>query len=91
MEGSKARQKAHMVDRGTKRGIRCFPRSGGEGRTSIFAIHSNGIKSNGDAYIFNFNGEHLAQQAGRMVEEYNATFDRWRRSGHQRTSKTSWM
>jgi predicted helicase len=48
---------------------------------SLFVKFSNGIQSNGDAYVFNFNRERLERSSEEMIEAYNAELDRWIRSG----------
>jgi predicted helicase len=53
--------------------------------TTIFKAYSRGLCSNGDAYIYNFDGSSLHERAGRMVEAYNAELDRWRRNGRPKS------
>lgn len=48
---------------------------------TIFSTFSNGVKSNNDAYVYNFDETALRQHAQRMVEDYNAEVDRWKRKG----------
>ncbi|MBZ5499045.1 MAG: N-6 DNA methylase [Acidobacteriia bacterium] len=48
---------------------------------SIFGTFSNGVKSNSDAYVYDFNRDELTARAKRMVEAYSAELDRWRRAG----------
>ncbi len=51
---------------------------------SIFYSYSNGIKSNNDAYVFNFNIENLKTRAKKMIEDYNLNFDRFARANESR-------
>jgi predicted helicase len=48
---------------------------------AIFRTFSNGVKSNCDAYVLNFNREALIKQARAMVVDYNSQRDRWMRAG----------
>ncbi len=47
----------------------------------IFLDFSNGVKSNNDAYVYNFSYETIEQSAQRMVEDYNSQRDRYLRHG----------
>jgi len=49
---------------------------------SIFYSYSNGIKSNNDAYVFNFDLNNLKNLAKKMIEDYNLNFDRFARSNN---------
>lgn len=49
-----------------------------KGPEGIFRISSNGLKSNNDAYVYDFQWQILAERARRMVEAYNAELHRWR-------------
>lgn len=51
-----------------------------EGLDGIFATYSNGVQSNRDPWVFNFNREHLEKNASLLVSTYNAELDRWNRS-----------
>lgn len=52
-----------------------------DGLESIFKVYSRAICSNGDAYVFNFNATAERLTAQRMVENFKAQGDRWRRKG----------
>ena len=45
----------------------------------IFQIYSSGVKTNRDAWVYNFNRDTLAETMNRMIETYNAEVDRWKR------------
>ena len=47
----------------------------------IFKSYSNGVKTNRDAWVCNFNRNALAANVQRMIENYNAEVDRWKRRG----------
>ena len=47
----------------------------------VFAIHSRGVATNGDSYVYDFSRTTLAQRAGLMVEDFNTQVDRWKRRG----------
>ena len=46
---------------------------------AIFHRLSNGVKTNRDAWAYNFNRNTLAENMSRMIEIYNAEIDRWKR------------
>ena len=46
---------------------------------AIFHRFSNGVKTNRDAWAYNFNRNALAKNMSRMIEIYNAEVDRWKR------------
>ena len=43
----------------------------------IFKTYSNGVKTNRDAWVYNFNRNTLAENMSRMIETYNAEVVRW--------------
>ena len=43
----------------------------------IFKTYSNGVKTNRDAWVYNFNREALAENVSRMIENYNTEVARW--------------
>jgi predicted helicase len=45
---------------------------------AIFRMSSNGVQSNNDAYVYDFDHGCLAARAQRMVHAYNTELDRWR-------------
>ena len=47
----------------------------------IFKTYSPGIKTNRDAWAYNFNRGALTENIQRMSETYNAEVDRWKRRG----------
>ena len=47
----------------------------------IFKIYSAGVKTNRDAWVYNFNRNALDANVQRMIENYNAEVDRWKRRG----------
>jgi predicted helicase len=46
---------------------------------AIFRTFSNGVKSNNDDLVYDFDETLLTKRAKRMVEAYHAELDRWRR------------
>jgi predicted helicase len=51
---------------------------------AIFQTFSNGIKSNNDAYVFDFSGGELTKRTRKMVAAYNAELARWQAEGRPR-------
>lgn len=47
------------------------------GGKAIFALFSNGVKTNRDAWAYNFNREQLAQNIQRLVKVYNDQVHKW--------------
>ncbi|MBC7366960.1 MAG: N-6 DNA methylase [Undibacterium sp.] len=47
---------------------------------AIFRTFSNGVKSNNDDLVYDFDAELLTKRSKRMVEAYQAELDRWRRA-----------
>ncbi len=43
----------------------------------IFKTYSNGVKTNRDAWVYNFNRNVLTENIKRMIENYNAEVARW--------------
>ena len=43
----------------------------------IFKTYSNGVKTNRDAWVYNFNREALTENVSRMIENYNTEVARW--------------
>ena len=43
----------------------------------IFKTYSNGVKTNRDAWVYNFNRKSLAENVNRMIENYNTEVARW--------------
>jgi len=53
-------------------------------QNAIFTLFSNGVKSNRDTWVYNYNQEQLASNIQRLLETYNDELSRW-----QRTAPTS--
>ena len=49
----------------------------GEVEDVIFKTYSNGVKTNRDAWVNNFNRDALAENMSRMIETYNVEMTRW--------------
>ena len=49
----------------------------GEAKDVIFKTYSNGVKTNRDAWVYNFNQNTLIENTSRMIETYNAEMARW--------------
>ena len=49
----------------------------GEAINVIFKTYSNGVKTNRDAWVCNFNRNTLAENINRMIETYNLEVARW--------------
>ncbi|MBX3083651.1 MAG: DUF559 domain-containing protein [Anaerolineae bacterium] len=49
--------------------------------TAIFKTYSNGVKTNADAYIYDYDRTSLIERVERIVENYNSELDRWQRKG----------
>ena len=49
----------------------------GEAVDVIFKIYSNGVKTNRDAWVCNFNRSTLTENIRRMIENYNVEVARW--------------
>lgn len=47
---------------------------------AIFRTFSNGVKSNNDDLVYDFDTAQLTKRSKRMVEAYHAELDRWRRA-----------
>ena len=45
----------------------------------IFQTYSNGVKTNRDAWAYNFNRSTLAENINGMIDIYNTEVDRWKR------------
>ena len=56
----------------------------GTAENVIFKTYSAGIKTNRDAWAYNFNRDVLSENIQRMGETYNAEVDRWKRQENQR-------
>ena len=49
----------------------------GEVKDVIFKTYSNGVKTNRDAWVYNFNKNTLIENTNGMIETYNAEVARW--------------
>ena len=50
----------------------------------VFKTYSNGIKTNRDVWVYNFNRNALTENVEGMIGVYNAEVDRWKRRENQR-------
>jgi predicted helicase len=48
---------------------------------AIFIKYGSGVKTNSDAYVYDFSRERLIVRADAMVENFNSELDRWKRKG----------
>ena len=55
----------------------------GEAVEVIFQTYSNGVKTNRDAWAYNFNRNTLTENMNGLIETYNAEVDRWKRRENQ--------
>ena len=55
----------------------------GEAEDVIFHRFSNGVKTNRDAWAYNFNPNALSENVGRMIDTYNEHVFRWERQASQ--------
>jgi predicted helicase len=65
---------------------RLIPLGSKEARASnypvaIFHLYSPGVKTNSDAYMYDFDRDRLTTRAQQMVEAFNSELDRWKRHG----------
>ena len=51
----------------------------GEATDVLFKVFSNGVKTNRDAWVYNFNRPALADNMGRMIDTYNEQVFKWER------------
>ena len=49
----------------------------GEAVDAIFKTYSNGVKTNRDAWVYNFDRNTLVENMNRMIQTYNAEVTRW--------------
>ena len=57
--------------------------AGGGSEGSVFDAFSNGLKTNRDAWTYNFDRIQLIANARNTIEFYNLEVDRWKRSGQE--------
>ena len=62
-----------------------------EAENVIFKTYSNGVKTNRDAWVFNFNVDSLVQNIQGMIDTYNAEVDRWKRREDQRANVSDFV
>jgi predicted helicase len=48
-----------------------------EGERVIFKVFSNGVSTNRDAWVYNFDDQQVAENVKRHIEIYNTEVDRW--------------
>ncbi len=58
----------------------------GTGSGAIFKTYSNGVKTNRDAWAYNFNRDALTENISRMIENYNAEVGRWTQRTNRETN-----
>ena len=63
-----------MGDKQAKEGEGCSPPE-----SVIFKTYSLGVKTNRDGWAYNFNRNALTKNMSRMIDNYNAEVDRWKR------------
>jgi predicted helicase len=56
-------------------------REAADGREAVFATFSNGVKTNRDAWVYNFSRTRLVENVQRTIETYNDNVVRWRHAG----------
>ena len=54
-----------------------------QARNVIFKTYSNGVKTDRDAWAYNFNLNALAENINQLIGAYNAEVDRWKRRGNR--------
>jgi predicted helicase len=47
----------------------------------LFRLYSGGVKTNRDAWAYNFDREALSTNMAGFIDTYNSELDRWRRAG----------
>ena len=57
----------------------------------VFKTYSNGIKTNRDAWVYNFNRNTLAENVQRIIDTYNIEVDRWERRDNQRINASDFV
>jgi predicted helicase len=57
-----------------------FPLARPSEGNAIFDLHSNGLKSNRDQWVYNMSHDELARNIRRVMEFYNAQVARWKQS-----------
>ena len=55
----------------------------GEAVDVIFQIYSNGVKTNRDAWVYNFNQNALTENMKGMIDTYNEQVFKWEKRGNQ--------
>ena len=48
---------------------------------TIFRTFTNGVKTNRDNWVYDFDRQSLVQKVTRFIETYNGEVDRWKRAG----------
>ena len=57
----------------------------------IFKTYSNGVKTNRDAWVYNFNRNVLTENVQKMIGTYNTEVDRWKRREDQRVNVSDFV
>ena len=57
----------------------------------IFKTYSNGVKTNRDAWVYNFNQKALTKNIQGMIGIYNAEVDRWQRQENHRVNVSDFV
>jgi len=65
-----------FIPMGTKEG----KSSKGEGEGVLFKVYSNGVKTNRDIWVYNFNQQALTENVKRTIETYNEQIFKWSRN-----------
>ncbi len=62
-----------------------------EAENVVFKTYSNGVKTNRDAWVYNFNRNALAENVQRMIDTYSTEVDRWTRRENQQESVSDFV
>ena len=63
----------------------------GEAADVIFARYSNGVKTNRDSWVYNFDRDVLAENMRRMIDTYNEQVFKWERRENRSTDVDSFV
>jgi predicted helicase len=61
------------------------------GADAIFSLYSGGMKTNRDAWAYNYSRDELTANIRRFIETYNSEVDRWKRRGGGTTDVDSFV
>jgi predicted helicase len=59
--------------------------------TSVFSTYCRGITSSRDEWVFSFNQKHLAEKAGKLIENYNSEVARFRKRGKRQADADNFV